>query len=233
MTTVAELYALQEIDLALDKGKARLAEIEEELGESEELLEARQRLEEKRGIVAGLRSQQADLESDVEDARLKVSEVEKKLYGGSVRNPKELEDLQADATSLQGQVRKREDALLAVLVEMEEADAQLKAAEADHSQIEASWQAGQRQLEAEKGEIEPEVARLEEERAKQSNGVDRAALGLYQALRERRAGQALATVERGMCQGCRITLPMSVLQKARSGLGLVQCVSCERILLVN
>jgi predicted nucleic acid-binding Zn-ribbon protein len=36
-----------------------------------------------------------------------------------------------------------------------------------------------------------------------------------------------------MCQGCRITLPTSMLQKARAGLGLVQCVSCERILLVS
>jgi predicted nucleic acid-binding Zn-ribbon protein len=43
----------------------------------------------------------------------------------------------------------------------------------------------------------------------------------------------VAHVERGMCKGCRITLPMSVLQKARAGVGLVQCVSCERILLVN
>jgi len=40
-------------------------------------------------------------------------------------------------------------------------------------------------------------------------------------------------VERGMCQGCRISLPMSVLQKARSGFDVVQCVSCERILYVS
>jgi predicted nucleic acid-binding Zn-ribbon protein len=36
-----------------------------------------------------------------------------------------------------------------------------------------------------------------------------------------------------MCQGCRISLPMSVLQRARTGVSVVQCVSCERILLLT
>lgn len=229
----ADLYALQGIDLALDGASGRLAEIEEQLGESEELVEARQRVEEKRQAVAELRSRQADLEHTVDDVRAKASEVEKKLYGGSVRNPKELQDFQADLTALQGQVRKREDTLLAVLVEVEEGEGQLKEAESAFSQLEARWRAGQRKLEAEKGQIEPEIERLREKQAKQSSGIDKAALGLYRLLQERRGGQAVAMVERGMCQGCRITLPMSVLQRARAGLGLVQCVSCERILLVR
>lgn len=233
MTSAAELYALQEIDLALDRARARLADIEAELGESEELVEARRRAEEKRQVVAALRSQQADLEWAVDEVRAKASEVEKKLYGGSVRNPKELEDLQADLSSLQAQIRKREDALLALLVELEEAEAPFREAASTYSDLEARWREAQQALEVEKGEIEPEVERLQEKQAKQSDGIDRAALNLYRLLRERRGGQTVAKVERGMCQGCRITLPMSVLQKARAGLGLVQCVSCERILLVS
>jgi len=233
MTTAAELYAFQEIDLALDRAKARVAEIEGQLGETEELSEAQQRAEERRRIVAELRSRQRELELAVDEVRAKASTVEKKLYGGSVRNPKELQDLQADLNALQGQVRKREDALLAVLVEMEEATAQMEEAESALSQVEARSRAEQRALEAEKSQIEPDIERLQEKQARQSTAMDRAALGLYHLLRERRGGQAVTTVERGMCQGCRITLPMSVLQKARAGQGLVQCVSCERILLAR
>jgi len=233
MTTAAELYAFQEIDLALDRAKTRVAEIEGQLGETEELLETQQRAAERRRAVAELHSRQRDLEPALEEARTKASTVEKKLYDGSVRNPKELQGLQADLNALQGQIRKREDALLAVLVEMEEATARLGQAELALSQVEARWRAEQRALEAEKAEIEAEIEQLQEKQAKQSAGMDRAAIGLYHLLRERREGQAVATVERGMCQGCRITLPMSVLQKARAGLGLIQCVSCERILLVR
>ncbi len=233
MTTPAELHSLQETDLALDRAQARLAEIEMGLGESEEVAAARGLVEEKRSRVSELRSRQSDEEWAVDEPRTKATGVEKKLYGGSVRNPKELEDLQADLASLQGQVRKREDVLLATLVEMEEAQGELRAAEAELAAVEGAWRAGQEALETEKAGLEPEVERLHEMRKKQANGMDQAALGLYGLLRERRAGQAVAGVERGMCQGCRITLPMSLLQKARTGVGLVQCVSCERILLVN
>ncbi len=233
MTTAAELFALQEVDLALDSATARLAEIEESLVETEDLIAARQEVEEKRAAVAVLRRQQQELEWSVDEVRQKAKEVEDKLYGGAIRIAKELADLQADLKSIQVQVSKREDALLALLVEMEDAESQLAVSESACAAIEAEWADSQRRLLDEKAGLEPEVKRLEAERQSQSSGADRSSLGLYQLLRERRAGRAVARVERGMCQGCRITLPMSVLQKARMGLVLIQCVSCERILLVS
>ncbi len=233
MTTATDLYALQETDLALDRALERLSDIEAGLGESEELIEVRQKVEEKGTVVTELRANQKGLEWSVEEARAKASEIEGKLYGGSVRNPKELSDLDSDLKSLRTQVAKREDALLGHLVELEEAESQLAAAEESQAHVEADWQAGQQALLQEKSQIEPDIQRLQEMRESQTSGIDRAASNLYELLRARRGGGAVATVERGMCQGCRITLPMSVLQKARMGVGLVQCVSCERILLVS
>jgi hypothetical protein len=232
MTTAAELFALQETDLALDRATARLAEIAETLVETEELLDARREVEEKRAVVGEVRARQKDQEWAVEEVRQKASEVEKKLYGGTVGNPKELADLQADLKAIQSHVSKREDSLLGILVEMEEAEAELARAEAVCAEVEARWASDQQRLLEERAALEPEVARLRSQREGQADGADRSVMGLYQLLRERRAGRAVAKVERGMCQGCRITLPMSVLQKARTGAGLVQCVSCERILLV-
>jgi len=233
MSIAFDLYTLQEIDLALDWAVARLADIEAALHETEELLEARTIVEEKQAGVDQLRSRQNDLEWAVEEVRIKASEVEGKLYGGTVRNPKELSDLDADLTSLKAQVRKREDDLLALLVDLDDAESQLRAAQAESAELEASWGAVQEALQRERDEIQPEVERLQSSRTSESGAIDRAALSLYEALRQRRAGRAVARVERGMCQGCRITLPVSVLQKARSGTGLVQCVSCERMLLVS
>ncbi len=233
MTTAAELFALQETDLALDRATERLADIEAALGESEQLAEARQEVALKRQAVDALRSRQTELEWSVEEARGKAGAVESKLYGGSVRNPKELADLDADLRSLRAQTRTREDVLLGLLVDLEDAEAELRAAEAACAEIGKAWQEGQQQLQEEKAQLEPEIARLQARRDGDAAGMDRGALSLYQLLRERRGGQAVAKVERSMCQGCRITLPMSVLQKIRTGMGLVQCVSCERILLVS
>ncbi len=233
MTAVTELFALQETDLALDRARARLGDIEEGIKETEELAAARQAKAEKEEVLAGFRARQKDLEWEVDEVRSKASEMEAKLYAGTVRNPKELSDLDADVRSLKAQAAKREDVLLALMEEAEAADTECRGAEAEYLQIENAWKANRTGFLAEKAELEPEVERLEAQRSQQLAAIDRASLGLYQLLRERRGGQAVARVERGMCQGCRITLPMSVLQKTRLGVGLVQCVSCERILLVN
>ncbi len=233
MTTAAELLALQETNLAIDSAVARLTEVEAQLGETEELISARQRVEECRDSARQVRARQKELDLDAEEAREKAAEIDRKLYGGTVKDPKELEDFQADLTSLRGQLRKREDALLEVMLELEEAEAALKGAESTLEQTEASWTANQAVLAETQAALKREISALEERRSGQLDGMDQAALSLYETLRERRQGTAVAVVERGLCQGCRISLPMSVLPKARAGAGLLQCVSCERILLVS
>ncbi|MFQ6019580.1 MAG: zinc ribbon domain-containing protein [Dehalococcoidia bacterium] len=233
MTTVADLYELQEIDLAIDTRRMRLAAIEEQIGETEELIEARQEVASRQGALRELEVQQKDREERVDEARTKTSGIEKKLYEGTIRNPKELEDLQADLVALQKQVRRREDELLGLMVQVEEAQVQLQAATTTLAALEGRWTQEQGSLLAEKAELERELSELEEKRNRQSVGQDQGALELYDLLRGRKEGRAVAKVERGMCGGCRITLPMSVLQKAKAGLGLVQCVSCERILFVS
>ena len=233
MTTAAELYSLQEIDLAVDNVMATLADVEARLGEIEALIDARERAAQKREAVLALKAPQKELEWAVEEARRKASDIEKKLYGGGVRNPKELQDLQADLAALQTQVRRREDDLLNLMVQLDEAEAELREAEAALAAMEARWRSEQESLRKQRRELQGELAELEGKRAKQANGIDAGVANLYQLLRERRQGRAVAKVEQGMCQGCRIALPMSVTQKARAGLGLVQCVSCERILFVS
>lgn len=233
MTGAAELYVLQEIDLAIDTRKAQLAAVESQLGETEELLSARRGAAEKQEPLRELRENQKQLEELVEQVRGKAAAIEKKLYGGTIRNPKELEDLQADFNALQAQVRRREDDLLLQMVRSEEAEEAFKEAEKVLREVERRWQADQEALLNEKTHLETELNELEERRQRQAKGYASEALALYDVLRSRKDGRAVVKVERGMCGGCRITLPMSLLQKAKAGSGLVQCVSCERLLFIS
>ena len=233
MTTAPDVLALQETDQALDRARARLTDVEGQMGESEELIAARQVVAEKQEVLTQLRSRLHDAEWSVDDARGKATEVEGKLYGGTIRNPKELSDLNTEFALLKAQVAKREDTLLGLLVEIEEGEALLDNAQSSLAERDAIWQRDQASFLEEKARLEPEIADLDARRQDQLKTVDASSLRLYQLLRERHRGQAVAGVERGMCQGCRIALPISLLQKARSGVGLVQCVSCERILLVS
>jgi len=233
MTIAADLYALQEIDSAVEATKASLTAVEEQLGESEELIAGRQAVEEGRDAVEDVSKQQRELEWQVDDLRPRLSDVEGKLYGGSVRNPKELGSMQDEANILRGQLRRREDELLDLMVRVEERQTALREAEESLTEVEGRWRQDQKELTSEKEKLEGELSGLEERRRQQTGLIEARVLALYDNLWERRQGRAVAKVERGMCGGCRITLPMTVLQKARSGMDVVQCVSCERILYVS
>ncbi len=232
MSIAADLYSLQELDLAVDRVVNRLEEIEEGLQETDELREARAERDERTKIADSLKARQSELETEVDDIRAKASGVEAKLYSGSVTNPKELSDLDADVRAIKAQAGRREDVLLSLLVELEEAEATRLQASGACAEIEASWQANHETFLNEKARLEPERDELLETKEARAKTIDRSALSLYKVLRERKGGVAVARVEQGMCQGCRISLPGAVLQKAR-GSALVQCVSCERILLVT
>jgi predicted nucleic acid-binding Zn-ribbon protein len=233
MAIAAELFALQEIDSAIDVARTTLMAVEEQLGETEELTAARAAVEEHREALRGLHASQKDIDWQVDEARSHLAVVEGKLYGGTVRNPKELSGLNDDASMLKGQLRRREDDLLNHMMKVEEEETALRQAEAALKEVDARWQSEQADLRGQKERLEAELAELEKSRRAQAASIDGRVMELYDLLRERRQGQAVAKVERGMCQGCRISLPMSVLQKTRSGFDVVQCVSCERILYVS
>jgi len=233
MSSVSDLYLLQELDSALDRATTRLEEIERLLEETEELILARQVKEEKELAVNELRSRQKDLEWEVDEVRTKVEGVDAKLYGGSVRIPKELSDLDADLRSLKALLAHREDGLLALMVEIDEADADRRAATEAYTAMEAARSAACEELLEERSSVQPEADSLRQRRMERIDSLDRSSLSLYTLLRERKSGLAVARVEQGMCQGCRISLPAAIVQRAKSGAGPVQCVSCERILFVS
>ena len=60
MTIAADLYTLQEIDSAIEAVRASLTTVEEQLGESEELVAGRQAVDEARDALEGVSRQQRD-----------------------------------------------------------------------------------------------------------------------------------------------------------------------------
>jgi hypothetical protein len=109
----------------------------------------------------------------------------------------------------------------------------LAEAERRRSDMEARWQAEQESLRQQRDVLQREIRELGRRRSGQEVTIDAEMMRQYEALRALHQGRAVAKVERGICQGCRITLPMHVLQRARRGNHLVQCTSCERILYLS
>jgi predicted nucleic acid-binding Zn-ribbon protein len=234
MTRISDLFDLQEIDLEIDDRRNTIDDIESRLGEPEEIEAAAAEASERDTEVRELQKKLKGAEWEVDDLTNKIKPLEKKLYGGSVHIPKELASIEEDIRSLQAHKRVLEDKELEVMSQLDEAERALAAAKTEHGRLVAEWEAEQRRLRLEKETLTAEIADLEGKREAQRSRIDGAALTLYDALRAKHQGRAVAKVERGTCGGCRISLPMSLLQRARAGSDvIVQCSSCERILYVS
>jgi hypothetical protein len=76
-----------------------------------------------------------------------------------------------------------------------------------------------------------EEKELSAQRSQLAQTLDQSEVLKYDTLRRSKGGTAVARVERGLCQSCRMSLPSQHLQRLRSGRQTVNCSSCGRMLL--
>jgi predicted nucleic acid-binding Zn-ribbon protein len=233
VTSVAELYALQDLDQALEAKRAALADAQSRLGEPEELAEVRRTVIERQEGLRTAEKRFKEQEWEADELRHKIEPVEQRLYQGNVQNPKELEDLERDVESLKRRRSDLEDKALEAMEVLEQAQQALDAAQRELQELTQSSGAEQEELHGRQASLKDEIALLEQQRAEQATRIEGSSLQLYDRLYAVRQHRPVAKVEGGACQGCRISLPMNLLHRARSGGDLVQCSSCERILYVS
>jgi predicted nucleic acid-binding Zn-ribbon protein len=233
MVRVSDLYALQLVDSEIDEVERTLTELRGRQTPSEELAELRERLPELEATVRSTAAELREAETEVEDGKEKLAAVETKLYSGSVTATKELRDLQKELEILQRQQRTREERALQAMIGADEARGGLSDTRERIENGAAAWDADQAQIVREIAEIEARLEVLRGRREAARWPIEQPTLALYDRLRRMRAGRAVARVQGGACLGCRIALPSTVFQRARSGMNVVQCTSCERILYVG
>ncbi len=174
MPPVALLGQLNEIDLAIDALRARAAEIAEALKEPATLQAARAAAKAADAELARCRAVQSERESAQQKTAAKLTQAEGRLYGGKVRNPKELEDAEKDVAQLRRQHAQAEDALLEALIASEAAAETAAVAQRELARRLAERDATQVSLRAEHARL---TERLAAERARQAADTPRRARG--------------------------------------------------------
>lgn len=230
MRSVMLLARLNEIDLAVDTLKARLAEMAEALREPAALVEARRSLARTESDLAHCRAVQTELEAAQNEAAVKLARAETRLYGGGVRNPKELEDLQRDAAQLRRQLSQAEDNLLEELICAETATTAQAECAATLARLTADWERKQAALRAEQAQLKAKLTADLARQAAARQAVPAALLAIYDNLRPRRGGRAVAQLDGDECSACLVVASPFSLEAARFGDELVYCSNCGRLL---
>lgn len=231
MTTIRQLQEMQELDLEIDRLTSQVATIQKRLQEDPAIASARQALAHRRGLVQQMRREQERRTLEVTELKEKAKGLEERLYGGSVRNVKEMEALQSELKGVQEQVRRIEDdEVLALMVGIEEHEAWIVQAVAALAEQEQQRATLVEQLTTERGHLEGVLPGRKARRQEMALGVAPALMAQYERLRGQLQGRALARVERDMCTACRLTLPTREMQRVRTAREPVLCPNCGRML---
>ncbi len=227
------LLALQNIDSELDRLKQDL----ESMPEKQELIEIEERLADTREKLAEAETAMGNVEHaqkkrEDESSRLetKIANEEKKLYAGTINNPKELMSLQQEIKVLSDEKDTVDTEYLIGLDELSES----RAAEDKQKKVIADGEDRAKALTdfiaEQTKETEGKSAAAEEKRKSHVNEIDELTLKTYEQMRVKGRGLAVAAAVEGVCGGCNLE------NSEDSGHGpsdgpVRRCEYCHRILI--
>lgn len=206
---------------AVDENGATLSEVAGEHTTSREQL-------------ARLEQQQRWHEHEIATVDSRRKGEEGRMYSGLITSERELEALRHELSSLRGKKNDLEDALLEIMEQREELEAKVARLEEQHGQLTAAVAELTAARDEAASDIDMEHLERTEERAKVVAELPDDVRALYDELRPRKDGVAVAELRGRTCSGCRLELTgleyEDVLNAVRTG--LARCEQCGRILVL-
>ena len=230
MTKAELLLDLQDVDSVIDRLARRLSEIKAALHETDELIAARSAQRAADESVIHKRAHRKELELADASLETRITQADQRLYSGTVKNPKELLDLQNDIASLKRQKNTLDDQLFAAMVTLEEAETELKTCADTLTRVETEWRASQGDLATELAQLEHELAEKASEQTEARAQLSAPDLAQYDQLRRRKGGVAVVEMEGSVCGACGVRVSAHIVQQLSQADHLARCGNCERIL---
>ncbi|EST37182.1 hypothetical protein N566_14390 [Streptomycetaceae bacterium MP113-05] len=223
----------------LDTRLTQLAHRSRSLPEHEELQTLEADLTQLRDLLVAARTEESDAareqtkaEQDVDQVRQRAARDQKRLDSGMVTNPKDLESLQSEITSLAKRQGDLEDVVLEVMERRE--SAQERATElADRAEaVEAKVTDATTRRDTAVQDIDAETGTVRKEREVVAGAVPADLLKLYEKIREQQGGVGAAKLYQRRCEGCRLELNITEVNDVRAAAAdsVVRCENCRRIL---
>ncbi len=229
------LLEVQDHDTAIDQLRHRHETLSEraELGSTEIRLSALDgRTKEVSMQRDELASRQSGLEQQIEASKSRRAELERRMYGGQVTAPRELQAMDDEVKHLMRHIAELEDREIEVMEALEPLDAELETAERERVALEEAAMRLREAIALSEASLSADLAVQSEERDGAAGDVPRELLVRYEQLRKKLGGTGAARLIGGSCGGCHLALPSMEVDRIRKALpdAVITCDQCGRIL---
>lgn len=225
------LWQLAQVDQAIESIKLRAAALDIGQKLAVELKKYEQAGDEATAESTRLRTEQTEIELQQRGIDDKIAKFTKQMFGGTVVNAREAENLEKEIAALKRQRASFDERLLELFELVPPAEKKSKLLLAKIAELKQAISDRRKHAMEEKAQLESEFKRLTQLRPKQAEAVkDPALLARYETSRQRHAGVGMAPVTRQhSCGGCGTELPERSLEMLKLD-KVVACDSCHRLL---
>ena len=230
MTSIKQLFSLQELDLALDAIQSQKSQAERELNARLILEQMETALTEEKDKLSEAQESHQVFRQEAAELRERVPHLEERIYSGDITTSRELASVEQEAGHVRKQLDDMEMRMLELTVAADSSRNRIASLENELETKQVAWESRQAELTQQVERLASEEVAIQAQRGELAATVDERELQKYDLLRKSKGGRAVAKVERGLCQACRMSLPTQHLQRVRSGRQTVLCNSCGRML---
>jgi predicted nucleic acid-binding Zn-ribbon protein len=223
------LIQLQELDLAAERVRRRLADLPSDVAALDERIAARtSAVAAVKERIAASQAARREIEKDLAGVQTRLSRYKDQLM--EVKTNKEYQAMQHEIAAAEQSVRAQEDRLLDRMEEAETLAAESKAADAALKAEQDEVARARQALETERITLDQEIERAGAQRTSVAAQLSPPALALFEHVSRNRRGVALSEAREGHCTQCHVRLRPQIFNEVRRNDGLIQCESCSRIL---
>jgi uncharacterized protein len=226
---VIQLQSLDQKITALEK---EVAALPKHIATIEKALESHNRkLEADRAALTANQKDRKRLEGDIQVHEQKISKLKGQML--DAKTNEQYKAFQHEIEYAEKEIRKAEDRILELMGESELLDGNVKKAEVSLKQEKVVVEEEKTRARKRTAEDQGFIDQHRTARAEIVGKLPKETVTIYDRVRLKSGGVAIAEVINSRCQACQITIRPQYLQDLRKGTELMRCEQCNRFLFIN
>jgi predicted nucleic acid-binding Zn-ribbon protein len=226
------LIELQELDLKIEKNRIEEKKLSSQReGERKRVLELEDNLLEKKEILKHIQIERRDKERNIEEFNSFLAKHEEEKY--KIKSKEEFAALEKEISQGEEKKNKTEDVLLELMEKEEGLREELPALEKESKQANKNYQQKDRILRIDLDSTIEQLKHLENNRKKHISQLNSLVFQRYEQLQKTRENPVVLPLSNGICGGCNVKVPPSLIARVRRRGEIVYCENCTRILYMD
>jgi predicted nucleic acid-binding Zn-ribbon protein len=226
----SNLFELQKIDKVIYDSEQELSKIPGEIKKQEHIFKAKE--EEYNNIkdsLGNLKQMKEEKEQFVEEHKQMVVRKEEKLY--ALKTYQEFNETQKEIATAKKEIKETEDEIVKYMEQIEEQEKLFEKVEQDYNNLKKEFNEFIKQSGEKEKDFKKVISTNTTLRNKLVKNINAQLLSQYDLIRSRRQGVAIVKINSNTCSACFMNLPPQLVIEVRKKDKVVQCPSCQRILI--